>query len=134
MQPDLERHSADILPFTVRRPTHLNRLTVIDRLQAMSWNETKAAPAGARLIIFARQPEDGPEVGDYIGIYRADDRWAVWGAARNGDIVTVWHGPSGSDIGTFRSMEEALGAVSSASIQPRTTTRSGARRRAAEAG
>ena len=133
MQTELERHSAEILPFIVRSPTPLNRLTVADRVHAMTWNETIAAPAGARLTIFARQPDDGPEVGDYIGIYRADDRWAVWGATRDGGVITVWHGPSGADIGTFNSMEEALAEVPSASIAPRIPTPVRARRRAAEA-
>jgi hypothetical protein len=114
----LERPSAQILPFTLRPPRG-NRLTVTDRIQAAQWEASHAYPAGARLEIHDRRWDDAPEVGDYIGIYRADDRWAVWGVARNGATITVWHGPSGADLGSFNTMAAALAAVCISSIQPR---------------
>jgi hypothetical protein len=114
----LERQSAQILPFSLPR-AEPNRLTMLDRIHALEWNITHAAPAGARLAIHDRRGDDGPEVGDYIGIYRADDRWAVWGVARDGALITVWHGPSGSDLGSFSTMKDALAAVPASSIQPR---------------
>jgi hypothetical protein len=122
----VERQSAQILPFTARcapsRTAQTNRLTMMDRIHALEWEAAHANPAGARLEFHARQQDDMPEIGDYIGIYRAHEPWLVWGAARDRDTVTVWHGPSGADYGTFKSMKEALAALGSESIQPRTGT------------
>lgn len=119
MQTVLARRSAEIVPF-VNRQCAANRFTAIDRIHALDWDMTNAAPAGARLAIHARRDDDAPEVGEYLGIYRANERWAVWGAARQGCMITVWHGPSGSDLGQFPSMKDALAAVSDASILRRT--------------
>ena len=85
----------------------------------MQWEANHANPAGAWLEIHDRRQDDAPEVGDYIGIYRAYDRWAVWGLARDGSKITVWHGPSGVDLGSFSTIADALAAVCINSIQPR---------------
>lgn len=115
MQTVLARRSAEIVPFV--NPCPANRFTAIDRIHALNWNMTNAA--GAWLAIHARRDDDAPEVGEYLGIYRANERWAVWGAARQGGVITVWHGPSGSDLGRFPSMKDALAAVSNASTPRR---------------
>ncbi len=120
----LESPSAQILPFVPRNATS-NRFTMKDRMDALAWDVAYAAPAGARLTIHARQRDDAPEVGDYIAIYRANDHWAVWGMAREGASITVWHGPTGTDLGSFTSMNDALAAVSASSIQPRAQRRKG---------
>ena len=83
------RRTAQILPFAVPL-SRINRLTTLDRLQALDWNVATAAQAGAHLVIHDRQHDDAPEVSDYIGIYRADDRWAVWGLAREGREVELF--------------------------------------------
>jgi hypothetical protein len=118
------KNSAQILPFPVRcAPAHLaqtNRLSVMDRIHALTWAAAHASPAGARLAIHGRQADDAPEIGDYIGIYRADEPWLVWGAARDRNTITVWYGPSGSDFGTFSSMKDALAALCAKSLEPRT--------------
>ena len=118
MQITLQRPSAQILPFAPRHP-QTNRFTITDRIQAVQWEASHANPAGAFLDIHNRRPDDAPEVGDYIGIYRAYDRWAVWGVARDGAKITVWHGPSGADLGSFSTMAAALAAVCIDSIRPR---------------
>ena len=123
----LDRPSAKILPFPARPVlpgrTQKNRLTMRDRIQALEWAASHANPAGARLEIHGQLFGDAPEMRDYIGIYRAHDQWLVWGAARNDAAITVWHGPSGSDLGAFESMEDALGALCMNSIQPRASRR-----------
>jgi hypothetical protein len=122
----LDRPSAQILPFPVRlaqpRLAQDNRLSMMDRIHALEWAAAHASPAGARLEFHGQQADNGPEIGDYIGIYRAHEPWLVWGAARDGDTITVWHGPNGSDFGTFDSMKDALAALCAKSIQPRAST------------
>ncbi len=124
MQIVLERKSAEILPFTARsvpsRIAQKNRLTMQDRMQALEWEAAHANPAGARLETHSRRPDDAPELGDYIGIYRAHEPWLIWGVARHSTGITVWHGPSGTDFGTFETMKGALAAIGAESIQPRT--------------
>jgi hypothetical protein len=118
VQITLERPSAQILPFPLRtRQSH--RFTVNDRIQAAQWEVTHAMPAGARLEIHDRRWDDAPEVGDYISIYRACDRWTVWGLARDGAHITVWNASTSADLGSFPTMTEALAAVCTSSIQPR---------------
>jgi hypothetical protein len=123
VQTVLDRPSAQILPFIARTAascrTPKNRLTMRDRIQALEWAANHASPAGARLEIHGQLFDDAPEIGDYVGIYRAHDQWLVWGAARNGAAITVWHGPSGSDFGAFDTMKDALAALCVNSIQPR---------------
>ena len=111
----LVRRSAEIVPF-VAKTCSANRFTAIDRIHALDWDVRSAAPAGARLTIHARRDDDAPEVGEYLSIYRANERWAAWGVARQGEMITVWYGPTGSDLGRFPSMKDALAAVSDASI------------------
>ena len=118
MQIVLEGRSAEILSFPKLRSA-ANRFTIQDRMDAMAWDTAQAGPAGASLTIHDRQPADAPEVGDYLGIYRANDRWAVWGVAREGAVIKIWHGPSGADLGSFANMRHALAAIGLASIQPR---------------
>ncbi len=123
MQIAVQRPSAQILPFIARSaPAHrtrTNRLTMLDRIQALEWEVAHANPARARLEIHGSQFDDAPELGDYIGVYRADEPWLVWGATRNGASITVWHGPSGTDFGAFDSMKDALAALCAQSILPR---------------
>ena len=133
MQTVTERNSAQILPF-VRPQWHANRLTAQDQIDALEWDASHAASVGARLAIFGRQVDDAPEVGDYISIYRADERWAVWGAAREGKLITVWHGPSGSDIGKFSSMKDALASLALGELQIRGRAQPKARRPALSVG
>lgn len=110
--------TAEILQFSAHIQVQ-NRLSVTDRIYANEWGASHAAPAGARITIHARNHDDAPEVTDYIGIYRADDSWAVWHLARDGAFIKVWNGPTGMDLGVYTSMKEALAAVSVSSIQPR---------------
>jgi hypothetical protein len=118
LQTVLDRPSAQIVPFPVRR-LHSNRLTMMDRIQAMEWQKSDAGSYGVLLTIHDREPDDADEVGDYLAIYRKGTQWAAWCAAREGSRITVWHGSTGSDIGSFGSMTDALAAIASASLQPR---------------
>lgn len=110
------RPSAQILPF--RRPRALGTcLTVVDRIEALRWQDSAAGPSGTRLAIYHVDGEDTAETGhysgDYISIYRGDDEWAAWGAARSGDRISVWRSATGVDLGHFPTMREALAAVRS---------------------
>ncbi len=111
------RPSAQIVPFPVRQ-SQPSRLTSLDRIQALTWDGAQAGLASARLLIHDRQPADGPEVSDYVGIYPAGGHWADWGVARAGASLTVWHAPTGSDLGSFPTMHDALAAVACAAIRP----------------
>ncbi len=111
---------ATILPFpTQRRPE--NWLTTLDRVEALRWEADEAAAEGVRVAIYNRQQNDAPEVGDFVSIYRGDERWAAWGAARRGRSIKLWRSANGADIGEFATMQEALAAVSRTS-RPRDRT------------
>jgi hypothetical protein len=100
----------------LRFPTQLRRaenwLTLVDRVQALRWQQDEAANRGVRLAIYRRQQDDPPEIGDFVSIYRANEMWAAWGVARRGPSLRLWRSANGADIGEFASMQEALAAVS----------------------
>lgn len=109
--PDASR-SADVLPFG-----GLHRLTMTDRIEALQWEATRAQH-GARLAFHRWSSANAHEGGDYISIYRGDDRWAAWGATRRGRSVSVWRCATGVDLGHFPTMREALAAVRSETPLP----------------
>ena len=89
-----------------------------DRIQLLQWQGHHANPVGAYVSIHALEPDDTLDAGDYAGIYRSNDRWAVWGLVRKGRKVSVWHGPSGPDFGLYDTVAEALAAIEIDSIRP----------------
>lgn len=92
-------------------PPH--QLTMADRIEALHWQATKAIKVGARLAFHRWSSLNAHEGGDYISIYRGDDRWAAWGATRRGHCVSVWRCATGADLGQFSTMREALAALRS---------------------
>ena len=103
--------TAQILPFG-----DLRRLTMADRIEALQWEATRAQH-GARLAFHYWSSTNAHEGGDYISIYRGDDRWAAWGATRCGRSISVWRCATGADLGQFPTMREALAAVRMAAVR-----------------
>ncbi len=104
--------SATILRFPVQtRPA--NYLTLLDRTQALRWQADEADRRGVRLAIYHRRQDDPPEIGDFVSIYRQNERFAAWGVARRGPSLRLWRSATGADIGEFATMREALAVVAS---------------------
>lgn len=101
--------SAQIIAFRPRSTTPDNRFTLADKMEVLRWEAADATDL--RLTIFTRQDSDPPEVGEFANIYPADDRWAAWGAVRQGRRINVWRARDGRDIGHFPTMADALQAL-----------------------
>ncbi len=101
--------TADVLPF--RAPPARHGLTTADRIEALQWEATKAVGESMRLAFHRWCGENAADGGEYISIYRGDDRWAAWGATRRGRFVNVWRCATGADLGEFATMQEALAAL-----------------------
>jgi hypothetical protein len=98
-----------------------HRLTTRDRIAVLAWTEGARRFGYDRVVIRERHPQDDPHIGDFLSIYRAGEPWAAWGVARHGAWVRVWRSATGADLGEFRSIEEALGAIlnAPATVEPR---------------
>lgn len=101
---------AIVIPFP-RPEFRQNRLTMRDRMRALTWAETARGLGYQRVVIRERHPEDDPQIGDHVAIYRAGEPWAAWGVARHGASLRVWRCATGADLGDFESIDEALEAI-----------------------
>jgi len=109
----VELHEAVVIPFP--SPARWgNRLTVRDRIAVLGWTDAARRSGYDRVVISERRPEDDPQFGDVLSLYRAGECWAAWGIARQGDAVRVWHCGSGADLGDFPTVETALAAIEAA--------------------
>ena len=97
-------HTAEVVNFLDR----LARFTVADRATLVSW---QAYCQEFWMTIHRRLPDDPPEIGDFVSIYKGDDQWAFCGAARFGRFIQVWRARDGQDIGRFDTMSAALAAI-----------------------
>jgi hypothetical protein len=104
---------AIIIPFPAAE-FRQNRLTMRDRMRALAWAETARKLGYHRVVIRERHPEDDPQIGDHLAIYRAGEPWAAWGIARHGASLRVWRCATGADLGDFDTIDEALDAVAAA--------------------
>jgi hypothetical protein len=111
--------TAVVIPFPA-----MTRLTMKDRIEVLQLSDAARAYGYDRLLIRDRHPEDDPQVGDFLAIYRLGEPWASWGVARRGPSLHVWRCATGADFGEFRSIEEALGAIVAAPApEPRLKSR-----------
>ena len=111
---------AIVIPFPVAE-LRQNRLTIRDRIEILAWTEGARGVGYDRVAIRERHPQDDPHIGDFLSIYRTGEPWAAWGVARHGASVRVWRSATGADLGEFRTIGEALGAILNApvSAEPR---------------
>jgi hypothetical protein len=98
----------NIVWFPVISPRQ-NRLTPLDRREALSWARSLAR-LWCRVVIYDDPTED-EDIGDFISVYRLGQSWASWGVARRGSHVVLWRSDQGVDIGTFPSVAEALQGI-----------------------
>lgn len=87
--------------------------TGLDMIQIAEWSARKAEHGYTRSAV-----EGGSgtreETGTYILLYAPDRPWAVWGLARAGHQIAIWHCGSGGDLARLDSMTEALESLPSA--------------------
>jgi len=102
--------TAVIIPFP-GPPLRGNRLTTRDRIEVLAWEEAARRSGYDRLVIGERHPQDDPQFGDLLTVYRSGEAWAAWGVARHGPTVRVWRCATGADFGDFPSIDAALRAV-----------------------
>lgn len=88
-----------------------NRLTVRDRIEILAWEEEARRFGYDRVFVRRRDPHDDPQIGDFLAIYRAGQKWATWGVARQGGSLRVWRCATGADLGDFPTIEQALAAI-----------------------
>lgn len=105
---------AIVIPFPAAE-LRQNRLTMRDRMEVLSWTEGARSFGYDRVVIRERHPQDDPHIGDFLAIYRTGEAWAAWGVARQGASLRVWRCSTGADLGDFRTIQEALCAILSAS-------------------
>jgi hypothetical protein len=98
----------NIVWLPVRSPRQ-NRLTTVDRQEALTWARGVAG-LWCRVVIYADPTED-EDIGDFISIYRIGQSWASWGAARRDSHILLWRSDHGVDLGSFPSVAEALQVI-----------------------
>lgn len=108
---------ATVIPFPAVG-LYRNRLNIKDRIEIHAWGTKARAFGYDRVVVRERQPEDDPNIGDFLAIYRAGEKWAAWGVARHGGSIRVWRCATGADLGDFRTIEQALAAILLVSPHP----------------
>ncbi len=112
--------SAQIIPF-MARPAQAG-LSMRDRMEISAWRGQLRSFGYDRVVIHERIACDAPEVDSFLSIYRQGEAWARWNLARCGTSILAWCSVTGTDIGRFGSMREAMAAlfpVASSDDQPR---------------
>ena len=104
------RASAVVLPFALRR-LHPLSFNVSDRIQAITWADAARAEGVRELRIHDPEHGEDPSLGGFMLIYQKDDLWASWGVAVRPGSFEVWRPSSGTTIGWFDTLREALQAV-----------------------
>jgi hypothetical protein len=101
---------AEIIPFT-RRSDRGARLSLRDRMDVATWQESARQFGYDRLVIHERMPLDPEDVDSFLSIYRRGEAWSRWGIARCGATVLAWCSVSGMDVGRYDTVSEALGML-----------------------
>lgn len=110
MDCNLERTSATILPFSLAKRRAAG-LGMSERMQAMRWADA-ARRHGVRSVQFHEpEPGDDPMVGSFLLVYRHEEMWAAWGVARRTGGYEVWRPSTGTTVGLFDTMNNALAAI-----------------------
>jgi len=85
-----------------------NRLSMRDRIEALSWAETIRQLGYTRVVFDTSAPELDPELGDFLLVYRRDAPWASWGVGCIEDGFMLWRPATGATIGWFPTLRGAL--------------------------
>jgi hypothetical protein len=95
------------------RPAQTARagLSLRDRMDVARWQEAASTRGYDRLVIHERAHFDPPDLDSFLAIYRRGDAWASWNVARNSAGVLAWCSRTGTDIGRFASVGDALDAL-----------------------
>jgi hypothetical protein len=101
---------AIVLPFPPRR-MHPLGLNVTERIQAMQWADAARPHGVSDMRIHEPEMGDDPAVGGFVLIYEKNDIWAAWGVAVRAGSFEVWRPSSGTTVGWYRTLREALAAV-----------------------
>jgi hypothetical protein len=104
------RASAVVLPFVMRQPHPLS-FNVSERIQALRWADAARANGVRELRIHEPEVGEEPSLGGFLLIYEDDDIWASWGVAVRPGSFEVWRPSTGTTIGWFPTLREALLAV-----------------------
>ena len=94
-----------------RVPEAAHKLLSVDKAAACEWEFGATAYGFDRIVIHEQIGGQSPEEGDFVLIYRMGDRWARWGAARQGSQILLWRCANGVEVGIFPTMREALDAL-----------------------
>ena len=86
-------------------------LTSRDRTDLANLRERARLAGFDRLVEHGRDDGDSADVGEFLTVYRSGEAWSRWGFARAGTVVRAWCSLTGVDVGEFRSLREAFGAV-----------------------
>ena len=92
-------------------PANQSSLTSRDRMDLANMRERAELAGFDRLVVHDRDHGDASDVGDFLTVYRGGEAWSRWGFARAGNTVRAWCSLTGVDIGEFRTLREAFGAV-----------------------
>jgi hypothetical protein len=98
---------AIVVPFVPRR-TQARRLNVMERIEAMRWADAARACGVRDLRIHDPEREDDPALGPFVLIYERHDVWAAWGIAVRPGSFEVWRPSTGTTVGWYRTLQEAL--------------------------
>lgn len=93
-------------------------LTSRDLIAVTCWMQRADGHGYGRVLIENGAGGGRPEAADYVLIYSPDSEWASWGIARDDEGVLVWHCGSGTDLGRFDTMLDALESLPPAFRRP----------------
>jgi hypothetical protein len=99
-----------VVPFVPRRTQPLS-LNVSERIHALRWADDARKHGVREVRIHEPEPGDDPSIGGFVLIYESDDIWAAWGVAVRRSNFEVWRPASGTTIGWYRTLREALDAI-----------------------
>ncbi len=103
-----QQPTAIIIAFPKAPERAAHKLLPKDKVAAREWEFHAGAYGFDRIAIHEQLGGQTPEDADFVLIYRTDDRWARWGAARQGDSILLWRCANGAEVGIFADMKEAL--------------------------
>ena len=121
----VRRTTAIIISFPTE-PDDSHKLLGRDKAEACAWEEIAMAHGFNRIVIHEQLGSRGPEEGDFVLIYRTGDRWARWGAARQGKGILLWRCANGAQVGIYPTMKAALDTLLDPAMQDARPPRSAA--------
>jgi hypothetical protein len=86
-------------------------LTPHDRIIVTRWQDRARAAGFDRMVIHDRDEGDASDVGNFLSVHCNGQSWSRWGFARAGRQIRAWCCLTGSDVGQFATLDDALAAV-----------------------